>query len=267
MITFITHLRYDSEDRLKNLQTILNYYSTNLPDSRFILIQDDSEPNANFKKIKWPKNTTMLFIKNDGYYYRTRALNVGIKNAQTPICVSLDADCIVSISAIKRICDKILKNEDIGIAWPYTYVIDIPYTAHNAFIESGYNYSTLVDMIPPNIKRNSTFNDFNVWTDIERPSVGGVVIFNTANIKKIKGYNENFVAWGYEDNELHHRILTLGYSEYRTEDKLDYCFHLRHKNTIRDNSPHYINNHREVTKITSMTKAQIEEYIKTWRDI
>lgn len=269
MITFITHLRYDSDDRLNNLQTVLNYYSSNLPDSRFILIQDDNEPNKNFNKIKWPKNTTMLFVKNDGYYYRTRALNIGIKNSQTPICISLDTDCIVPIASILHICEEMQRDSSIGIAWPYSYFIDTPYEAHREFKDSNYDYNILKNKVPSGLTRNFRFGDFTVWTDTERPSVGGIVMFNTKNIKEAKGYNEKFIAWGYEDNEIHHRLLTLGYREYRTENKDDYCFHLHHDSskTVRDNSPYYASNHHEVTKITSMTKAQILEYIKTWREL
>jgi predicted glycosyltransferase involved in capsule biosynthesis len=267
MITFITHIRYDSEDRLKNLQTVLTYYSMNLPDAKFILIQDDKQPCTHFNKIVWPKNTTMLFIKNEDFYYRTRALNFGIKHTQTPVCVSLDADCIVSIDAIKHISEKIISDNTIGIAWPYTYVIDIPYSAHDEFVEGNYDYHLLANKIPDNIHRESVFNDFRVWTDIERPSVGGVVMFNTENLRRLKGYNEKFRAWGYEDNEIHHRVLKLGYSEYRTKTDKDYCFHLRHKNTIRDNSPYYISNHNEVTSVTNMTSDELENYIKSWRVI
>ena len=41
MITFICHLRIDNDERLRNLQTILNYYSKNIPDSKFIIVEDD----------------------------------------------------------------------------------------------------------------------------------------------------------------------------------------------------------------------------------
>jgi predicted glycosyltransferase involved in capsule biosynthesis len=267
MITFITHIRYDSDDRVNNLQTTLNYYSQNLPDSKFIIVEDDEHHNIKLDSIKWPKGTSFYLIKNSSYYFRTRALNYGINKVTTPICVSLDADCIVSIEAIKETADILLHNSKIVIAWPYTYVIDTPKYAHNDFINSRFNYTILKNFVPSNITRESIFNEFRVWTDIDRPSVGGVVMFRTDNIKAVKGYNEKFIAWGYEDNELHYRITTLGYSEYRTNSRENYCFHLRHSNTIRDNSPFYIQNHEEVTKVTNMNRAEILSYIEGWNEI
>lgn len=267
MITFVTHIRYDSEDRVNNLQTTLNYYSSNLPGSKFIIVEDDIQHNTKLDVIEWPKGTTFYFIKNNSYYFRTRALNYGISKVTTPICVSLDADCIVSIEAIKETSDILLQDSKIGIAWPYTYVIDTPKYAHKEFVEGNYNYNTLKGYVPCNITRESIFDEFRVWTDIDRPSVGGVVMFRADNIRAVKGYNEKFIAWGYEDNELHHRIKTLGYSEFRIQKKENYCFHLRHENTIRDNSPFYIQNQEEVSKVTSMNKDDISAYIRSWKVI
>lgn len=267
MITFITHIRCDSSDRVKNLQTTLNYYSKNIPDSRFIIIEDDVEHNKLLDNIKWPKNTSAYLIKNSGFYHRTRALNYGISKTTTPICISLDTDCIVPIDSIINTANILLNDTNIGIAWPYTYVIDTPLYAHEAFISEDYSYDSLLKMVPNQIHRESVFNEFRVWTDIDRPSVGGIVMFRTDNIKLSRGYNEKFIAWGYEDNELHYRITTLGYKEYRTNNNKDYCFHLRHANTIRDNSPFYVQNHSEVTKVTSMNKDEIINYIQTWKTL
>lgn len=267
MITFVTHIRCDSSDRVNNLQTTLNYYSKNLPDSRFIVLEDDKEHNPLLDRVKWPRNTSVYFYKNDGIYHRTKALNVGISKVTTPICISLDTDCIVSISALNHIAAELYDNSNIGIAWPYTYVIDTPVHAHNVFKESKYDYSVLQNAVPALIHRESTFNDFRVWTDIERPSVGGIVMFRTDVIKQVRGYNDKFIAWGYEDNELHYRITTLGYEEYRTDNSRDFCFHLRHSNTIRDNSPFYVQNHREVTHVTSLNKEQIHDYIQSWKTL
>jgi len=63
-VTFCTHLRYDSEDRIKNLQAIINYYSVNFPNAKFIFAEDDNEHNKAFDSIKWPnKRTNFYFIQ------------------------------------------------------------------------------------------------------------------------------------------------------------------------------------------------------------
>jgi hypothetical protein len=133
-ITFVTHLRYDHNDRIKNLQTIIKYYSNNFKGSKFIFIEDDKEHNSAFDKITWPKNTSFYFVKNEGLYYRTRALNYGINQATTPIVVSLDTDCIVSVNSF-NVCIKELLN-DATIAWPYNgFFIDVADAIHQEFIK------------------------------------------------------------------------------------------------------------------------------------
>ena len=61
LITFVTHLRYDHQDRLDNLQCILDFYSFYFPNSRFILVEDDKTHNSAFDKISWPLKKTSFY--------------------------------------------------------------------------------------------------------------------------------------------------------------------------------------------------------------
>jgi predicted glycosyltransferase involved in capsule biosynthesis len=266
-VTFITHLRYDHEDRLFNLQSILNYYSQNVPGSKFIIVEDDKEHNTNFDKIKWPKGTTYFFIKNDSYYYRTRALNYGIKHAQTPVVVSLDTDCIVPISSFNKCVDELLK--DATIAWPYNgYFIDVVHELHQKFIDTNYNYSVLYDPLPniEHLKLGHTINNmYNVrCTNTVYLGVGGIVMFNRERFIEVGGYNQKFVAWGAEDNELDKRISILEHKKFRDVSPEAICFHLFHRNALRNTHPFYQSNFNEAHLVEKMSKDELQKYITTW---
>jgi hypothetical protein len=268
-ITFVTHLRYDSEDRINNFQTVLNYYSNNIPGSKFIVIEDDVKHNPSFDKIKWPKGTSFYFSKNEGWYHRTRALNYGIKKANTSIVVSFDTDCIVPIQSVNYCRSELLK--DATIAWPYNgYFIDISYKRHNDFIQNFYNYNTLLHKLGTNLSPalQEILDGGNMsvrCTNTTHKSVGGIVMFNKERFLEIGGYNEKFIAWGAEDNELDSRIKTMEHISFRDNSDNSICFHLFHTNNIRNQHPYYQSNCDELHKIENMTKEQLTKYIATWR--
>ncbi len=267
-ITFVTHLRFDHEDRINNLQTILNYYSLNYPESKFILIEDDSIHRKQFDKIQWPKNrTSFYFIPNDGFYYRTRALNYGIKKADTPIVVSLDTDCIVPKISFDKCVAALL--DYATIAWPYNgYFIDTSVVLHQEFINSNYNYDTLFNKLPPvsSLALGASYNNFSVrCTNTIYQGVGGIVLFNKEKFLEIGGYNEKFICWGAEDNELFSRCDILRHKKFRDEDLNSICFHLFHQNAVRANHPYYQSNFDEAGKVSNMSYDELSNYIKTWK--
>ena len=145
--TFVTHLRYDHADRVKNLQTILNYYSIHCPGAKFIIVEDDANHNTNFDNVQWPIGTSYFLIKNKGPWHKTRSLNYGIKQSQTPIVIIMDTDCIVPISSLDK-CIHTVK-ADATMTYPYNgYVIDVSHNIHDQFISSDYNYSILSKQLP-----------------------------------------------------------------------------------------------------------------------
>ena len=267
-VTFCTHLRYDSKDRLVNLQAIINYYSKNFPNARFIFAEDDVEHNKAFDEITWPSGRTeFYFIKNTNAYYRTRALNYCINKAKTPIAVSLDTDCIVPVDSFNECIKELLK--DTTIAWPYNgFFIDISYGLRDLFYRSEFNYSIIKDLLPPVTELqlgHSYNNQFSIrCTNTKHQSVGGIVMFNRDRFIEVGMYNEKFIAWGAEDNELFTRIKKLEHKMFRIDDIDSVCFHLFHSNAIRNNHAYYQSNFDEARKVDEMTKEELKAYIDTW---
>jgi hypothetical protein len=267
-ITFITHIRYDHSDRVDNLQTILNYYSKNLKGCKFILVEDDHVHNENFDKIKWPKGTSFFLLKNEGPYWRTKALNYGISKADTPAVALLDADCVVSYDAIIQSIDAVLGNHILS--YPYNgYVLDISKNLHLMFADKDYSYRKLLDKMPPidTLKLAFRGNHFQVrCTNKEHLGMGGVIVLNKEQFIAIGGFHEKFRSWGCEDNELFNRCDILGLKKHRVEDINSVCFHLWHGNTIRHNNPYYDSNVNELNKLSpeNISKNELKDYIKTW---
>lgn len=267
-LTFCTHLRYDNDDRVKNLQTVLNYYSREFPQAKFVLVEDDKEHNNIFEMIKFPKGTKLMFFKNDSWYYRTYALNVGALNSNTDIIVSLDTDAIVPKESIEKCARHILTNPNCAVAWPYNgYFIDTSYELHNEFIDSGFEFKTFLKYVPSLDKFQLLYRDNNFSVRChpkKHQSVGGIVMFSRKNFYDMGGYNPKFIAWGAEDNELFDRVKILKYDYFRDEDDYAMCFHLYHQNALRNEHPFYQANFDEAGKVSKMAKEELKSYIKTW---
>lgn len=264
-ITFVTHLRFDHVDRVNNLQIILNYYSKHFPDAKFILIEDDKHHNKIFDSIEWPtKQVKFYFIKNDGIYYRTRALNYGFKHSNTPIVISLDTDCLVSPESIKRCALQILNN--CVVAWPYNgYFVDISRSFIPPLVEMDYNFNYFEPLFSQ-IKTKKIGSGFSIRSTNQEPMcVGGIVMFNREKFLRAGGYNENFIAWGAEDEELVIRIKKLNLECFRDEEQNSFLFHIVHSNALREIHPFYENNVKELQKIECMDKEEVKKYINTWK--
>jgi hypothetical protein len=273
-ITFITHLRMDHSDRAKNLQTILNYYSKNCPGSRFIMVEDDSEHNKGFDSIKWPKNTSFYFIKNKGLHLKSRSLNYGIKQAETPVIVALDTDCIVPISSIHKCVEATMNG--VTMAYPYNgFFIDATYAMHQLFKEADYDFSILRDPLPAidTLYLGQQFPEFYVRCTNTghldgqfHQGVGGIAVFNKDLLIEMGGYNEKFIGWGGEDNEINERCLILEHKQFRDDDIEAVCFHLFHQSAVRNNNPYYDANMVELTKMDpkKISKQELLDYVKTW---
>lgn len=267
-ITFVTHLRFDHQDRINNLQTVLSYYSLNYPEAKFIFVEDDSVHRKEFDQIKWPNGRTLFyFMSNNGYYYRTKALNYGIRKAKTPVVVSLDTDCIVPIESFDKCVAALL--DDATIAWPYNgYFIDTSHKLHKEFIDNGYDYSYFFNKLPPfnKLQLGALIGDFSVrCTNTLYKGVGGIVLFNKEKFLEIGGYNEKFICWGAEDNELFERCKILNHKLYRDENLQSVCFHLFHQSAVRREHPYYNSNFEEMDKVSKMSREDLVSYIKTWK--
>jgi hypothetical protein len=271
MITFFAHLRIDCPDRLKNLQTILNYYGNEFPDAKFIFVEDDKEHNKqlNPPNIKYPKGrTSIMFMENPGPWHKTRALNYAVRKATTDIVIQLDVDCIFSSSAIKKCVEQLQNDPELHYGFPYNgYVIDLNYPIHDNFILTCYDYNSLLDVLPSK-KLPLSYSDENLLvrcTSGEHLGVGGMVVFKRKDYCENGGYNPNFVCWGGDDNEIDKRFIKLGLKSCRITDDEAICFHLPHKNAIRFENPYYKHNYEELDKVEKMNKEELISYISTWK--
>jgi len=273
-ISFMIHVRIDVQDRLDNLEIVMDYYHSNCENVEFIIVNDDAKPDKRLKFLSERyKSSKFLFQENSGMYHRTRAFNQASKQTDRPFIIAHDTDVIIHPHNLVECKEFMRKNPILGGVYPYNGLFIHPSDKHKQTIKETKSVDFLQDMIteflngrefnrdifPPNY----TNEDFLV---AHNNSKGGSNMYNHENWKVFKGYNPGFVGWGSEDDEIFHRVTTMGYKFDRFDVPQAIAWHLPHHNTVRDLEPYCTNNSRLCVNIQNNIKtlAKMSEYIQSW---
>tara|TARA_R110002020_G_scaffold205952_1_gene410650 strand:+ start:766 stop:2349 length:1584 start_codon:yes stop_codon:yes gene_type:complete len=265
-ISFIVHFRKDTEHRMVNLDTVYNYYKTICPNSEFVFVEDDSEERI--KHLVKPGDK-YIFFENNKTYNKCIGYNMGLKESSNDIVCFLDIDCLVSI-------DSLIK----GISTSNKGIISIAYNGTAIYIqhklkEKIHNHqgTGLYKFIVDSVDKESVYTGYRdeYYAVGNTQAVGGCLIGKKETFERINGFNPNFIGWGYEDNEIISRAMQLEVpvSKIGNNTARWWLLHLPHEEggvAITDKNQHefYKSNEQEVRKVESMSKEELEKYIKSW---
>lgn len=207
-VTFVIPIRIDSNERKKNLETLINIlirdYHTNI-----IIIEAD-----NFQKVNIQNDSVEyhFIFDNQAIFHRTKYLNQLLNLATTPIVAIWDADAIALPHLVLDAVNKIKLGE---------YVMSFPYDGRfydmSPAVTQTFQKTLNYNLLEKNISMMHLMHGYY--------SVGGAFIVDKSRYIKIGGENENFLGWGPEDAERVKRIEINGLSIYRSVGPL---FHLSH---------------------------------------
>ena len=270
--TFIIPLRIETDDRMRNIITTLIYLTRNF-DTKIIVKEVDKESvylrdvQPLLEQALEPDMLnciTHIFEESDEFtFHRTKILNDMLWMVDTPVVANYDSDIILPLESYINATNMIAKGwvhpdaeggQPVKIIYPYGFG-DYQFQCHvgdnevTNFINSGFN-----------------FEYFNGHTRQWDAKYGFCQFFDTEEYKKLGGENENFIAYGYEDDERHFRFNLLS-SVGRIHE---YVYHLEHGRTKNSwfNNPYCEDNKKlwETLKVKgkkSLTKYYQEvDYIK-----
>ena len=263
--TFIIPLRIETDDRMRNIITTLIYLLRNF-DTNIIVKEFDS--TSTFEQSVLPqlqqaltedelKNLVHVFEQTEDYiFHRTRLLNDMTLMAKTPIVVNYDSDIILPKHVYKQAVDLIMngfsnsefpdaKPEPIKVVYHYGYgdyqrqVFFDDEQASN-FINSNFNFLA--------------FTDTKVWD----AKFGFCQFFDKEEYIRLGLENENFVSYGYEDDERYNRFNQLSHVA-RIDDAI---YHLEHKRTSNSwfNNPHIEENRSLFEYLSRMSPENLLKY-------
>ena len=230
--TFVIGFRY-KKDRFFLLKRTLEWINT-FVGAEVILVEQDKHSKISHLNLKCKH----IFIKSDKPYNRSWAFNVALKRAKSNIIIFGDSDLIME---------------------------------HNQFI-SGINALSEYDMVSPyhkviDLNPQESSNSTENILKIDRPGrgendnqkiniSGGIAMFRKDSINKIGGWNEDFVGWGAEDDEMTIRVKKyLKWTELKGT-----CYHLYHDRPAPEQN-NYQHNLKLLNSIANLNDQQRQSMI------
>ena len=268
--TFIIPIRIESEDRMRNVVTVLAYLLKNF-DTKVILKEVDVE--SVFEDQVLPQiedflgdninNLTHVFEKSDDpVFYRMKILNEMIDMADTNVIANYDCDVLFKKETYVESVEMIMDGFDL--VYPYGF--------------GNYQKQVFIDDDGVSEFINGDF-DFEVLDKKSRmydAQYGHVQFVNRKSYILAGMENENFRGSSPEDKERFYRFDKMGYSVGRIDDIV---YHLEHSrgsnswpNSVQGN-PYMKQNFDEWEKIQKMSENQLrsyysnQEYLKKYANI
>ena len=244
--TFIIPIRLDSKDRIRNLEIVLRFLQRNF-DTNIIVCESDGKSNREIieKAALFP--IKYMFHEDGGSFKRTKILNDMTREAETNIIVNYDVDVV--FQPYQLVNARKLIYAGITLVFPYGGLFwDLA--------ETGFSW-----VKHDNLNALPYFQHGRL---LHPCSVGGAFLFNKEDYRKAGWENENFISWGYEDNERLERLDKLGYNIARTGG---ICYHLTHHRGVdSDNTnPFFQQNQQILQKIVQMSKEDLEKHVESWK--
>ena len=278
-IEFVVATRIDNQERALNAILTYSFFKNNSVNSKFIFVED-SEKSILPNYVNIQSEDKYIFEQTDGNFRKCRSYNIGFKNSERPYVCFLDLDVVVDPNQIIKVLDSI---GEYNFGLPYNGICC--YLNYNAKQEYLKNQSldTLKNIVFKD-RNEALFRNFyneslrkiyggitkfDKFTVLTSNSIGGCLVAKREAINEIKGFNENFLGWGYEDSEIISRIRILGKQIYRTNRYEDVMYHFPHTEataTFRspNNEIDYKNNHIEISSIESKNKEELKKHLESW---
>ena len=219
--TFIIPVRIDSNDRTRNLITVLCFLLRQF-DTKIILKEVASQPLVDeyiLPQVKEfldndLKGFTYLFEKSDNpEFHRMKIINEVLNQVETDVVVNYDSDVLLKPEIYEKSVNLIL-DEKYDIIYPYGL---------GEYQKQIYANDNLVS--------DFLNNDFD-FAILEASEKVYMSQFGHVQFLKTKSYidagmeNENFISWSPEDKERYFRFDKLGYKVGRIDSA--FVYHLEH---------------------------------------
>lgn len=255
--TFIIPLRIESEDRMRNIVTLLCFLFGNF-DTNVIIKEVDSEPVFEQNVLSQVKefvgrdiNLIHIFEKSDdSVFYRMHILNEMLAMTKTDVVINYDCDVLMPVQTYVNAYEAIL-NGTCDVVYPYG----------NGNYQKQVNVTD--EIVSEFLNEDFDFSILDKNSQISSSDFGWVQFFNRSAYIEGGMENENFRGSSPEDKERFFRFTTLGYNVGRIDNWIYHLEHSRGPNswpTSIQGNPYMTQNFEIWNYIQTLNKEQLEEY-------
>lgn len=255
--TFIVPLRIESNDRLRNI-IVSSIYLLDNTDCSLIIKECDEE--SVFLNQAYPQIEECLGVEKSSRikhifekaenqtFHRTKILNDMVMMTSTDVVVNYDCDILLPLESYQT-CEEWILNGKYDVVYPYgdgdwQYQIFADDELVSRFINDDYDFSILEEKS----KVYDAKYGFCQFFSKEKYIEGGLE-------------NENFVSYGYEDDERFFRFNKLGYKVGRLDA---HVYHLEHARTFNSwfTNPYIENNKNLYEELKKLDSDQLMDYYR-----
>ncbi|KAA0679226.1 tetratricopeptide repeat protein [Roseomonas genomospecies 6] len=238
-VTMLVPFRADSDDRKRNLRWIVSFLLKHADTT--ILIGEDKAGPSDVADALGPELAArcrhLHLTGNDTpFTHKAHLINRMVEAAETPIVALHDTDIVVDPVQYALARDAV--RGGAAMAFPYNGLFF--WILGREVHRFGHTLSAA--------PLNAVCPRFPL---MHRNSPGGGAFFDRAALLEAGGYNERFVSWGYEDDEIVERLRRLGLRVERVPGPLYHLEHARPENST-DRNPFIAANKTELERIQAM---------------
>lgn len=202
-------------------------------------------------------NARIIHQENKG---RAAARNTGINDAKGDIIIFCDADRFPRNDFIMQHTEFHKKGANIVIGASFDY-----FGKNDLSIDEETNWKMIsrFSRLPPYFKKISLIYDESGQTSSKLSWLSflvGNMSIKRDIVKKIGGFDESFIEWGFEHFDLGYRLYIQGYQFSMNINAINYHIpHLRHKNFYRDAIE--LNSKKLITKYKEIDERILAEFV------
>lgn len=251
-VTVLVPFRADSADRKRNLRWIISFLLKHADTT--VLIGEDKAGPSDVADALGPELAArcrhLHLTGNDTpFTHKAHLLNRMVEAAETPIVALHDTDVVVDPVQYALARDAV--RGGAAMAFPYNGLFF--WILGREVHRFGHTLSAA--------PLNAVCPRFPL---MHRDSPGGGAFFDRAALLAAGGYNERFVSWGYEDDEIVERLRRLGLRVERVPGPLYHLEHARPENST-DRNPFIDANKAELERIQAMDADALRAEIAAGR--
>ena len=260
--TFIIPVKIESDDRLRNAITVCCFLLSKF-DTNILIKEVNSEPvfeNEALPQIKEfigdISNISYYFEKesDNSFFHKTRYFNELLSKCNTDVVSAYDIDVLLPVSSYLE-SEKMCKDE-------YDLVYPFGFGTQENQVKWQKKVFASDELVSDFLNQNFDFSIFENHSQKDRAQWGHAQFFKRTSYIEGGMENENFKAWGPEDEEKHYRFPKLGYNIGRV---IDWVYHLEHSrgdDSERTNI-YFHDNLKLMEDIRSLSEEELKNYYNT----